>query len=191
MPSSSSPTGPRPGELESLWEKAWICLFSHSSPDDHHTFHHWLNHFSNSPHWQFIAYRSQLRCQIQRLSRIPFPGNRNGVMMHSSCSLQGLCSLWPFIVSFCLSHFIFYFQLPFSVHFMSNLRLLLTWCILLLSHSFRYLTAGRITNTFFKLFLIKYSHLYLSWNTSPVSFCLSWIDQLCPSLEVSRVNGRT
>ena len=34
---SSSPTGPRLGDLQALQKKASICLFSHFPADDHHT----------------------------------------------------------------------------------------------------------------------------------------------------------
>ena len=48
---SSSPTGPRLGDLQPLQKSAWIWLFSHSPSDDHHTT---LDLITSPmvPHWQ-------------------------------------------------------------------------------------------------------------------------------------------
>ena len=64
-----SPTGPRPGELESPREKARLHLLPHSQSEDHHSTGHWLNAQTNGPSLTVIACgRGHCRA-AQRLNR--------------------------------------------------------------------------------------------------------------------------
>ena len=59
---SSSPAGPRLGELEDLQERPWICLLLQAPPDDHHTSDRFLNHFPSASSLTVTCEQGPLRC---------------------------------------------------------------------------------------------------------------------------------